>query len=463
MQQHSSQEKHTSFGVVRQWDGHTDVVTGLHLRERFFEVPLDYSDVSNGEKIVVFAREVVSSRRPSETLPYLVYLQGGPGFEAPRPLEASGWLDKACESFKVLLLDQRGTGRSTPITSTSLCLMDSPRAQAEYLELHRADSIVKDAECIRQALVGQNLQWRIIGQSFGGFCSLTYLSMFPNSLKESFIMGGLAPTTTPGCTAHAVYSALFKRVQLQNEKYYERFPQDKQVVSKVVAYLLKKGGVKTPAGNVLSAKSLQSLGIRFGGAQCLESIHFMFESPFEVTGDLSYKFLKDYDNVVSIDTNIIYALLHEAIYCSGGGPSGWAAESVRKEYEATTCPNFDAAWAVNNGKPVYFTGEMIFPWMFDEIAQLRPLQEAAEILAMKDPWPPLYDEEQLRRNKVKVAAAVYFEDMYVDLNLSMETAGKVQGMRTYVTNEYLHSGIRENGPKILEKLMNMTRNIETLR
>ena len=89
MQQHSSQEKHTSFGVVRQWDGHTDVVTGLHLRERFFEVPLDYSDVSNGEKIVVFAREVVSSRRPSETLPYLVYLQGGPGFEAPRPLEAA--------------------------------------------------------------------------------------------------------------------------------------------------------------------------------------------------------------------------------------------------------------------------------------------------------------------------------------------------------------------------------------
>lgn len=186
-------------------------------------------------------------------------------------------------------------------------------------------------------------------------------------------------------------------------------------------------------------------------------------SPFDVTGELSYKFLRDYDNQLSIDTNPIYALLHESIYCSEGGPSGWAAESVRKDYERTTCKNFDVAWAVNNGAPVYFTGEMIFPFMFDTVKQLRPLQEAAEILALKSDWPALYHEDQLRKNEVAAAAAVYFEDMYVDLGLSMETAGKIRNLRVHVTNEFLHSGIRENGPKLLEKLVNLARNVEPIR
>ena len=53
--------------------------------------------------------------------------------------------------------------------------------------------------------------------------------------------------------------------------------------------------------------------------------------------------------------------------------------------------------------------------------------------------------------------------MYVDLNLSIETASKIEGIRVYVTNEFLHSGIRENGPKVLEKLVNMARDVEPIR
>lgn len=39
-------------------------------------------------------------------MPYLLYLQGGPGFECARPTEASGWIQKACEEFRVILMDQ---------------------------------------------------------------------------------------------------------------------------------------------------------------------------------------------------------------------------------------------------------------------------------------------------------------------------------------------------------------------
>src|SRR5690606_39706746 len=52
-----------------------------------------------------------------EDRPYLVYLQGGPGSEAPRPLDASNppWLPRALREHRVIMLDQRGTGRSTPV------------------------------------------------------------------------------------------------------------------------------------------------------------------------------------------------------------------------------------------------------------------------------------------------------------------------------------------------------------
>jgi hypothetical protein len=46
----------------------------------------------------------------------------------------------------VLLLDQRGTGRSTPVNRQTLWRLGDPRAQAEYLGHHRADAIVRDNE-----------------------------------------------------------------------------------------------------------------------------------------------------------------------------------------------------------------------------------------------------------------------------------------------------------------------------
>lgn len=57
--------------------------------------------------------------------------------------------------------------------------------------------------------------------------------------------------------------------------------------------------------------------------------------------------------------------------------------------------------------------------------------------------------------QVPVAAAVYYEDLYVNVTLSEETAAQIQDIRLWVTNEYLHSGIREDGPRILDQLFGM--------
>jgi alpha/beta hydrolase fold len=66
------------------------------------------------------------------------------------------------------------------------------------IEVYLACCIVKDCEAIRKILIGnkeklEDRKWTILGQSFGGFCALTYLSFYSEGLKEVFLTGGLAP------------------------------------------------------------------------------------------------------------------------------------------------------------------------------------------------------------------------------------------------------------------------------
>ena len=166
----------------------TNRIPGLVLTDHIFKVPLDYSKLE-GEKIEVFGREVVSPANEKKKLPWLVYLQGGPGFGSPRPIGCNGWMKRALKEFRVFLFDQRGTTtRSTKVNASTLNHL-SPPEQAEYLTHFRADNIVRDAEFIRKKLVGE--KWSALGQSFGGFCITTYLSQSPEGLKEAFITGGV--------------------------------------------------------------------------------------------------------------------------------------------------------------------------------------------------------------------------------------------------------------------------------
>ena len=161
-------------------------------------------------------------------------------------MENSSWVKSATSHFRVLLMDQRGTGRSSSISVANLLAKGSAQEQALYLQhfrfttaevasqLHpvlayqgrlsltipavvgqstyvslqlpsshqhmyvcicpalperwvftgcRADSIVADAEVVRVLLLAkgdpQASRWSLLGQSFGGFCAVQYLSVVP--------------------------------------------------------------------------------------------------------------------------------------------------------------------------------------------------------------------------------------------------------------------------------------------
>ena len=83
----------------------------------------------------------------------------------------------------------------------------------------------------------------------------------------------------------------------------------------------------------------------------------------------------------------------------------------------------------------------MFPWMFEEIHALKPFRHAAEALHRMPLEGRLYDAARLAANEVPVAAAVYFDDMYVDAGLSLQTAGRVGNLKPWVTNEYEHGRI----------------------
>jgi len=416
-------------------------IPGFVFHEHEFEVPLDHAD-PDGTKITVFAREVTTPGKEGADLPWLVFLQGGPGFAAPRPVEPSGWVAFAAERFRVLLLDQRGTGRSTPVSGEGLERFEAPEDQAAYLTHFRADSIVADAEHVRRELLGDEGKWTLLGQSYGGFCALHYLSAAPEGLARVLITGGV-----PGLDAHAddVYRLTYGRLIEKNRAYYERYPGDVERVREVAA-LIEANEVQLPGGDRLSVRAFQQLGISFGMSDGYERLHYLLESAFSDGREgrrLAYSFLRGVEEYLAFSTNPIYAILHEHCYTQGSA-SNWSAERVRAEFS-----DFDA----QREGPLFFTGEMVYPWMFEENRILAGMREAAQILARKQDWPRLYDAERLARNEVPIAAAVYHDDAYVPRELSLETAGRVPGLHVWITNEYEHNGLRADGSRILERLL----------
>ena len=125
----------------------------------------------------------------------------------------------------MLMFDTRGNGLSSPIDFQTLALEGDAQAQADYLKHFRAHNIVRDAEIMRE-LLSPGVSWSTIGQSYGGWCTMTYLSLCPEGLKECFIYGGV-----PGLdrTAKEIYEGTFPFVEQRNREYFEKFPMDKEL------------------------------------------------------------------------------------------------------------------------------------------------------------------------------------------------------------------------------------------
>lgn len=396
----------------------TETLPGLTLTSLTLDVPLDHANPAAGT-IEVFAR--VATGEDGAHKPYLVFLQGGPGHEAARPLlvpPSPPWLGRALQDFQVVMLDQRGTGRSTPISSPDVAPLAGldVAGQAEWLTHLRADEIVNDAERVREALGAA--QWTALGQSFGGFTTLHYLSVHPESLAGALVTGGLSAVQHP---VDDIYATTWQTMIAKSEAYYRHFPADRECV-RDLSGLCARGEIRLPSGDAVSSDRFRTVGHLLGMQGGAERLHYLLE-----LDHTSSAFAHDLAAVLPFEgRNPLYAVLHESSYADGVA-TRWSADR--------TMPDRVREDATLLG------GEHLHRTLFAEDSELKPFADVADLLAEHE-WNQLYFPDRLAQADVPVAAAVYHGDAYVPVGYSLETAALLPDCRTWVTSEFEHNGLR---------------------
>lgn len=300
---------------------------------------------------------------------------------------------------------------------------------------------------------------------------MSYLSLVPNPPKICLLTGGIAPMLT---NVDDVYCALRERVKKRNFKYFERYPSDIYLVKKIVKKLMNNPA-PLPSGGLLTARRFLQLGISLGGSpSSFASLHSLFSSAFlsEDDDDFTRSFLKTIDSVQPFDDHPIYFLLHESIYADENSNCKKSDWSAFKAYAGEK--DFDSVLSTEEGEngrqPTLLLGEVVFPWMADgDYAELSGLsmRAIAHSLSSKDDWDKLYDSEQMRKALAtdgtgvsKAAAAVYYDDMYVDFDASMKVTQRgnpLENCAVWINNDYQHSGLRDDGAAIFCKLLGMAK------
>ena len=409
----------------------------LLVKDYCKSLPLDHLNQKKG-KLNIFAREVFY--KGNEKADIFVYLQGGPGFSSPRNILSAPGLKLLLKKYRILLFDQRGTGKSEKIGPETADKITSPTALADYFSYFRADQIVYDLEYFRENVLKVK-KWFLIAQSYGGFITFSYLSFFPNSIRGAIVCGGIPPLLENSVAS--IYDTLTDNIIVRNNEFYKQYPKDKQKVKKIVS-LLNENPYVLPDGGVFTAERFLDLGMMLGSTGGMDSLHYSLDDPFTDTKEnqISYQFVRTTIDRTSFETNPIYAVLHESIYCNGFA-SNWAADQNLKAKKSFS---LDAS-------KINFYGETIRKSMFTDYRMLRPYRKAAEIIATKKDWGKLYDQQQLSNNKVPVEAMVYQTDYYVNIDLCNQVCDEVPQIKTWKHPTWQHDSLRTHGAELITKLL----------
>ncbi|KAK3985418.1 Alpha/Beta hydrolase protein [Cladorrhinum sp. PSN332] len=473
------------FGATLNWNpSDDDTYRKISLD---FQVPLSYRGLEGG-RITVHAELLwdfkdndatrnVTWQEACVNRKWLVFLCGGPGDRNPYDRSARFNELMLKRGYCILFPDYRGTGQSTPVTAQSLQDRFPVEAKTttaglvDYLSLFRQDNIVRDLEAMRQAIeetelpMDISIKFTLHGQSFGGWVALTYLSFLPRSLDEVYLTAGLAPITK---TPEEIYRRLFGRLVTANERYYEIYPADVNRVKEIFRTLDDRGeNYRVPDGSqrILNARMFLTLGRQLiGGTPGFNKVHHFvvslhnhlraqMEADNEDTG-IPESLLLQFGDIegFKLYSRPLYGMLHEAIYCAWPGvQSNWAAFRVGRTIAGYNW--LDADFDINDApEKLYFSGEMIYHFMMDNLRS-DLLRQAAEGLAQKNDWPFLYDSAVLGRSQVGLRALVFPEDLAVDFDSGNDTLDAVGASTAIPADEsWEHGSLRTRTDDVIQML-----------
>ena len=161
----------------------------------------------NPSRMIDLNIAIIRSKAVKKLNDPVIMLAGGPGQSAVDSYpSASGAFHDILRNRDVVLVDQRGTGNSNPLKcefdekSQLIMLADSSLIPAEIKKCvakldadtryYTTTESIKDLEEVRKALKIE--KWNLLGISYGTRKALTYMKLFPGSIR-SVILDGVMP------------------------------------------------------------------------------------------------------------------------------------------------------------------------------------------------------------------------------------------------------------------------------
>lgn len=400
----------------------TVYLPGVQQREHEIEVPIDRTDPGLGN-LTVFARELFTD----EALPPLIYFQGGPGKPGPRTL--MDWIPLALQRYRVYLIDERGTGRSTRIDRTTPELID-----ARILAHLRPPDVAADAEALRQHLGIE--QWDLLGNSFGAACAGSYLSYFPHGVRRAHLISCVPEP--------AMDVAAFNRVgyRLLRDRTRELFAEIDWIEARIAEIVdhLDNHDERMPTGERLSATRFRSCGVLLGEEGDFGRLANLLEMPFTSHGGekrLRGDFKAQLSAIISLESMPLWAVVHESVMARPGQPVNWSAERIYLD-EFADLP---------------LLGNQFFSTHFIEDPALTPFLEAVnQVHHMDDLTAQAAD---VRDNRVPTAALLLSKDLYLPYQLTAASAQQVGNLRLWTHRGWQHDAIWVHGAEVFSGLVSM--------
>ena len=405
---------------------------GFQIREHVIRVPWDRADASLGT-LELFARELYTD----PDAPPLAYFQGGPGNPGPRML--MGWIPEALKHYRVFLIDERGTGRSTRIDATQRTLLD-----AAHLSRLRPPDIAADAEDLRRHLGFDT--WDILGNSFGGICVGAYLSYFPEGIGRAMMTGVVPPFgTTPEEFNRQSVALMAQRV----ERFYAAVPWAEERVREVCAHLEDTEEL-LPTGERLTPERFRFVGVRLGEETGADTLAMLLEAPFHHGAHkrLRTDFLAAVGAMLSLAPNPLWAVVHDQIFAGlTPRPTNWPGARTYEDAEG-----FSVHADPRSNAPFYLLGNAFFPFHFDQDPALRPFREAVEDIAQRTGQRPSVDADALRANDTPAAVLLYEDDLFVPFDYASAQAAQIPNLSVTTHPTYQHDGIYLHGDEVFRQV-----------
>jgi pimeloyl-ACP methyl ester carboxylesterase len=384
------------------------------------DVPEDWNNPDQTIEIVV--REIQDPTGVKK--PPVLFFQGGPGLGCRFPVDQK-WIKELQKRFRVILMDQRGTGLSHPIDLEAIAKHDAVSHQnaIDFLSLYRADSIAQDAEHIRQKLFADE-PFHTFGQSFGGWCTYSYLSRFPRSAESSLITGGFPPI---GHDPKDVYRSIIPQFDTATDEFLTKYPDTHEQL----LYLIKE------LDNT-SMLALSQFGINVGFSDEHSSLRSIIEQMyFEINqlGRLTRRTQDTLRDPLGFINNPLYLFLHESLYCEDNA-SQWAGETV--------FINEDHRPRKDNLTKFFLAETLMHNYL--DMEELKPFSGLMETIMDYDRWPQQFLGENFSEVSTKVAGIIYNNDAYVSSNYSEESAAMLPYC-TAIKSDLDHHGMRTEPDK----------------